>query len=300
VRVAGVGRAGVDSSVSAPSRALKVFGSILAPTTVLTALLFHFGTQHANWFCEWFAVNYTALGLSPQDYLIRSSDGMFVPLTVVSVAGLILLWGYRLLEARLSPKAWRALLRRLVPTAVVLGLGLVALGLTGIVDTALLYRFPGLPGLCIAVGFVLLPLAERLHQLRVGGRPAPTMVVIQWVLTFVLVSIGLFWSVTDYSSAVGQTRGYEFETKLATMSETVVFSTKDLGVRAPGVTRTTCTGADYKFRYDGFVLVLQSSGQYFLLPRQWNRQDGVALLLARGNDVRLEFSPNSSARAREC
>jgi len=58
----------------APSRALKIFGSLLAPTTVLTALLFYFGVRHATYFCEWFGVHYSVLGLSAPDYLIRSAD----------------------------------------------------------------------------------------------------------------------------------------------------------------------------------------------------------------------------------
>ena len=50
------------------------------------------------------------------------------------------------------------------------------------------------------------------------------------MFTFVLATIGLFWAVTDYSAAVGNARGYEFQTKLADMPETTVFSTKDIGV----------------------------------------------------------------------
>ncbi|SFR05218.1 hypothetical protein SAMN04488564_102723 [Lentzea waywayandensis] len=286
----------------APSKGLRVFGSLLAPTTVLTALLFYFGTRHATYFCRRFGVHYSVLGLSAPDYLIRSSDGMFVPLTVLAAMGLATLWGYRFLHSALAPRTWRALTRRAVPVLVSLGGVLLLLGLAGLAVPTLLYAVPGLPGLCVALGVILFPVAEHLHATRSGKHVAGVVPVIQWTFTFVLASIGLFWAVTDYSAAVGDARGYEYETKLGGMPETVVFTTKDIGVRGPGVTMTTCTAADtaYKFRYDGLVLVLQSGGQSFLLPKGWNSRDGVALVLPRSNDVRLEFSPADAQRDRSC
>ncbi|WP_328646786.1 hypothetical protein OHS58_00565 [Amycolatopsis sp. NBC_00348] len=299
-RVAGRPR---ESGVTrdAPSRALKVFSSILAPTTVLTALLFYFGTQHANAFYGWFGVHYSVLGLSVADYLIRASDGMTVPITAVAAVGLATLWAHRLLETRLSPRAWQTLLRRAVPVLAVAGIVLVVVGLTGLAEPALLYRFAGLPGLCIAVGFLFFPLADRLHQARTGRRGSPTAAVVQWTFTFVLVTIGAFWSVTDYSSALGERRAYEYEVALPTMADTVVFSGKDLGLRARGVKVTPCApDAQYRFRYDGLVLVQQSGGTSMLLPRQWNRADGTAILLPASGDVRLEFAPNGTSRDRTC
>ena len=286
----------------APSKALKVFGSLLAPTTVLTGLLFFFGTRHATFFCDWFGVHHSVLGLTAPDYLIRSADGMFVPLTVLAATGLAALWGYRFLRSALAPRSWRVLVKRAVPVLVALGVVLLLLGITGLAVPSLLYALPGLPGLCVALGVVLFPLAERLHTSLHGKHAAGVLPVIQWTFTFVLASIGLFWAVNDYSAAVGEARGYEYETKLSTLPETVVFSTKDIGVQGPGVTATACTAADsaYRFRYDGLVLVLQSAGQSFLLPKEWNQRDGMALVLPRSNDVRLEFLRVEAERERTC
>ena len=54
----------------------------------------------------------------------------------------------------------------------VLGLGLVVLGLTGLAVPTLLYAVAGLPGLCVALGVVLFPMAERLHQSQSGKHAA--------------------------------------------------------------------------------------------------------------------------------
>ncbi|WP_330274937.1 hypothetical protein OG205_04355 [Lentzea sp. NBC_00516] len=286
----------------APSKGLRVFGSLLAPTTLLTALLFYFGTRHATFFCDWFGVHYSVLGLTAPDYLIRSSDGMFVPLTVLAAGGLATLWGYRFLHSALAPRTWRALTRRAVPVLVSLGLVFLLLGLTGLVLPRLLYAVPGLPGVCVAVGVILFPAAEHLQTTLSGKRAAGVVPVIQWTFTFVLASIGLFWAVNDYSAAVGATRGYEYQTRLGTLPQTVVFSTKDIGIRGPGVTTTACSTADsvYRFRYDGLVMVLQSTGQSLLLPKEWNQRDGVALVLPRSGDTRLEFSRPEAQRDRSC
>jgi hypothetical protein len=295
------GRPSPGETEAAPSRALKVFSSILAPTTVLTALLFYFGTQHANAFYRWFGVHYSVLGFSVADYLIRATDGMQVPVTAVAATGLAVLWAHRLLEARLSPRAWQTLLRRAVPVLAVAGVGLVGLGLTGLAAPALLYRFPGLPGLCIAAGFVFFPLADRMHQARTGRRGSATAAVVQWTFTFVLVTVGSFWAVTDYSAALGELRAYQYEVALPTMAETVVFSGKDLGVRTRGVRITpSAPDAQYRFRYDGLVLVQQASGTSLLLPREWNRADGTAIVLPSSADVRLEFTPDGSTRDHVC
>lgn len=294
-------RAPSRPAASAPSRALRIFGSILAPTTVLTALLFYFGYQHATWFCQWFGVHHSVLGLTAQDYLIRASDGMFVPLVAVAATGLLGLWGSRLVKVLVPFRTWRNLLRWLVPLAIVAGVGLITLGISGLGRPAWLYNFAGLPGLCLAVGFLLFPLADRLHHVRTGRTLPQATAVAQWTFTFVLVTVGLFWAVTDYSAAVGENRAYEYETKLAAEPSTVVFSAKDLGLVSRGVIATPCVdGAAYRFRYDGLVLVLQSGGSYFLLPREWNRHDGVALVLPRSNDIRLEFSPTNAQRPQQC
>lgn len=293
--------AGEARDGSAPARALKIVGSVLAPTTVLAALLFYFGTQHVNGFCSWFGVHYAVLGLSVSDYLIRAADGMFGPLTFTAAIGLVAMWGYRLLEARLSPTAWRNLARRIVPVMVVIGLGLVALGITGLAVPSLLYPLPGLPGLCIATGFVLFPIADRIHRARVGRHSSAVGGVAQWTFTFILVTVGLFWSVTDYSSAAGEMRAYEFETKLGGMADTVVFAEKELGIHARGVQVTRCAaGSAYGFRYDGLVLVMESGATYLLLPREWNRMDGIAVVLPRSARVRVEFAPSGTSRARGC
>ena len=75
-----------------------------------------------------------------------------------------------------------------------------------------------------------------------------------------------------------------------------------MSLAAPCVQETACQALDavYAFRYDGLKLVLQSGGQYFFLPTDWRRGDGVAFLIPRSDSVRLEFTTADENRGDTC
>lgn len=279
------------------SRVLRIVGSVTASTTVLAALMFYFGRQHAFWFFDHFGVNFTVMGLTTQDYLIRSADGLFVPLTVVAAIGLVGLWIYRLLRARLSSKMWRRVVRGVRRVSIVLGVLLTALAVVALVDPVVFYPYPALPGASLGAGVVLLATATRSSR-----RQAPGVVVAEWAAVFLLVSVGMFWGVTDYSASVGIRRALEVEAALPTAANVSVYSKQSLNLHAPGVRQTPCRIADaaYGFRYDGLKLVLESGSQYFLLPGTWTPADGTAIVLPRSEALRLEFTHAARAPSGSC
>ena len=72
---------------------VNIGATIVAPTTLLGALLFYFGyvssrSQHA-----YFGVDVDTIGLSTRDYIMRSPQPLLVPLLVLTLggAGLLLL-----------------------------------------------------------------------------------------------------------------------------------------------------------------------------------------------------------------
>jgi hypothetical protein len=81
---------------------------------------------HAFWFFQYLGVNYTVLGLTSQDYLIRSADGLLLPLAMTTAVCLIVLWVYRIARAQLPPAYWHRITKILTPLAVVIGLALLA------------------------------------------------------------------------------------------------------------------------------------------------------------------------------
>ena len=88
-------------------RLFKVFGGIIAPTSLHTALLFYFGRSRAAGYYRYFHVNSTVLDLSTNDYLFSGVDGLFVPVAEAALLALVLLWLNRLLLTRVPSGARR-------------------------------------------------------------------------------------------------------------------------------------------------------------------------------------------------
>lgn len=277
--------------------ALHVLGSVVAPTSLLTALLIFFGRQHARHFFDYFGIDLSLLELTTQDYLIRSTDALFVPLTVGLSIALVLVW----LNARLSaqifdgPRATKHLLKASVGTAVV-GLFLFAAGTVRVVfgfPASFSLAFP----LSLGSGTLLLLYAAGLYR-----RAQPSHALREYLSTvalfeatgaFFLVGLSLFWAAGNYSAAVGEVRASQFaEEFTATLPRSVVYSTDRLHLDAVGVREVLCgePGSEQSFRYDGMRLMLRSGGQYFFLPDAWSPAGGAAIVIPEGGNIRLQFA----------
>jgi hypothetical protein len=277
-------------------KALALFGAVIAPTTVLTALLFYFGMLHAYWFFQYFGVNYTVLGLTTPDYLLRSADGLFVPLTVLGVVALVGSWLYRSARFLVPDRMWPALRALAGPVAAGLGLGFVTVAGLAVVNPSAFETTLGLPGLCLALGVLLLVSVPPLLRLRSTAEPPeslPAVVAVgEWAACFLLVSVGLFWAAGDYSAAVGTGRGMQVAAELPGSPDIVLYSEKRLQVNLLGVEEQQCTKADsaYGFRYVGLKLVMQAGDRYLFLPANWQPGTAPALVVPRTDSLRLEFS----------
>lgn len=290
-------------------RLLKGVGAVVAPTTVVTALLFYFGQLHAYAFFWHFGVNFTVLDLTPTDYLVRSADGLFVPVAVAAAGALAGTWAHRLVVHRLRAATSLRILHVVAPVAGALGVVLV-----GLAFVLVLAEGPrrGLPaetgGLSLATGVLLLVYAVRLARgewarrrpLDAGRVPGTGLA--EWAAAFVLVTVGLFWAVNSYATGVGTGRALDLREQLAGWPEAVVFSERSLSLGVDGVTEVRCEDPEsaYRFRYDGLKLVQQAGGHYLLLPATWTPASGSAVLLPRADGVRLEFALAGSSRPPGC
>ncbi|MBO0821219.1 MAG: hypothetical protein J2P26_10245 [Nocardiopsaceae bacterium] len=278
----------------------RLFGNVVAPTTLLTAVLYYFGYLHAWYFFGYFGLNSTALGFGTVDYLIRSVDALFVPVTSAAILGLLALWGNALLVPRL---------RRAGRTTARITRGIAAGGAAlAIVSAVLTFATSGSPGSLVAlapVGFGLgvLVTAYAVHLRRVLAAPsdredpaAGWARVTEWAIVFALAGISLFAAATDYATAVGQSEAWQYAADLPGQPEAVLYSDRDLGLSQPGVTR--CRDPDpksgYPFRYYGLTLLWESGGRYVLIPADWTAARGAAIVLPEDGPFRLEFYPGRS------
>ncbi|MGY2093450.1 hypothetical protein ACW9HO_38345 [Nocardia gipuzkoensis] len=273
---------------------------MVAPTTLLTAVLFYFGWAHVYWFFNYFGVDSTTLNPSIREYLMRTVDALFVPLILVGLIGMALLWGYAALpeSARTRrPPRWATTVIAVLATAALIN------GVSRIYVVT-----PLNSGLCVApisiiIGVLVLWLlvVRRRKQLQertpaTAPPPSPAAAVAEWAVLFALVGINLFWIATDYSVAVGQTRAREWAAQLPTSPHVIVYSEKDLHLSRSDVHMTVCstdpaTDSAYRFRYDGLVPLTRIGDHYVLVPNTWTPGHGAAIVLPAQSPgaIRFEF-----------
>jgi hypothetical protein len=299
----------IDVAVALP-QVLKVVGSVVAPTTLLTALMYYFGLLHAAGFLWYLGAQVDVLDLTIHDYLFRSVDGLIPPLLAVAGTGLVALWAHEVLLKALPAGSRRTVLHVLTPSAASAGLVLVSLAIADFLGAAVFAAFPVARGLSLAIGVLLLAYAAQLLRLLTGkqrlgqvpGRAPVVGAVAEWSMIFILVSIGLFWAVGSYAIDVGTGRARQLEASLPRLSGVVVYSDKRLSLQAPGIRELACQDPDaaYRFRYEGLKLVQRSGNQYLLLPTGWRHGNGTAILLPRSEALRIEFSPATDIRNASC
>ena len=283
----------------------KIFGTIIAPTTFLTALLYYFGWSHAYWFFDYFGVNSTVLGLTSTDYIMRSVDALFIPMTVVAAIVLVALWGHAALRSYLAAKDRPRAFRHLVPVIAVAGAVLAVGGFVSAFTTTVLSEHLVAAPLSLGAGVLLLTYSIHLRRLLTVTEHGVTArrpergtgpgwaELVEWTVVLAFVGLSLFWAATDYSAAVGRSRAREFVAELPTYPNVVVYSEHSLSLGGPGIREVSCHNPDaaYRYRYDGLKLVVESSDQYLFLPTLWTPTTGVAILIPRTSSLRLEFFP---------
>ncbi|MCD2196139.1 hypothetical protein LQ327_22460 [Actinomycetospora endophytica] len=279
----------------------QTFAAVIAPTTVITALLFYFGRLHAQALTRYFGVSFTVFDFTTQDYLVRSADGLFVPLTFAAslvLVSLVLRRGYLLLPPTVRDPVGAVL----IPVLTVVGLGMLVVSLLIAWGSIAADSAPELGGLMLCAGSLALLWALRSWGRRTGPSlegPAssPTTRGAEYVVGFVLVSVGLFWAINSYAIGVGTGRAEQIESDLGASPDLVLLSRGRLGMQAPGITETVCSDpginpeSSFRFRYTGLKYVLQSGNYYLLLPATWSHDSGPAFVVARSDSLQLQFYP---------
>ncbi|WP_051579987.1 hypothetical protein [Pseudonocardia acaciae] len=281
-------------------KVLKLAGAVVAPTTMLTALLFYFGRMYAGQTFDYFGVHMTALDLKAEDFLMRSADGLIFPLVVAASIAVLALWAHQILFRSVRAATRRIALRILIPASALAGASLVSLAVIDVVAaTPVFPAYPETRGLNFAGGVLLLAYSARLARIRLAQRRPgqtprrpPAAAMVEWGALFFLVSVGVFWAAGSYASSVGYVRAWQIEAALPTTPTVTLYSEKSLSLKAAGVLEIACgPDAAYRFAYDGLKLVVQSGNQYLLLPPRWRHANGTAILIPRSQTIRLEFRP---------
>jgi hypothetical protein len=285
-------------------RAVQLATAIIAPTTILTALLFYYGWVRTNALFQYFGVDATVLGFTTQDYVLRSSEALYVPFGTLLVVGLVGLWLHGLMTRWLAARRL-PMLRATAMVLVVVGLALFARGVAGVAIPRLSRDEFLVTPVCLGLGAVMGAYGRWLWQRQraLQGHDADATApgwhgVVSLILVAMLVVLSLFWATSDYARAYGRGRAVAYASQLAVRPGVVVYSADRLFLHGPGVQELTLppgAHSSYRYRYGGLRLLTESRGRLFLLPEGWTRTDGAAIVLANSDKVRVEFVRSHSA-----
>jgi hypothetical protein len=311
------GNAGSDGSDGSadPTRSLRAtvrgIGSVVGPTSAVTALLYYFGWTRTSIEAHQLGLDDSLLGYSTQDYLLRSMSSMFGPLVVGLLAGLaaigfhsaLLAWLQRsggLSGPRTMDPHVRRRLRSLVITIAVLAAGCLVAGAAGArVRQPSSFIYVTSP-VCVTVSIILgvygvalyrrlLSGSHRGEQAREQNEQRGLRAVSATLIVLILV-LSVFWNVSHFAAIKGRNLAATVERLLPTQPSVVVYAAKRLYLQSPVVeTRLDPTDAAYKYAYSGMKLLFRSDHKYFLRP---SKPGATANIVLPDNlDIRVEFYP---------
>jgi hypothetical protein len=303
---------------------ISLGATIAAPVTVLGALLFYFGYVSSASEYAYFGINVDTIGLSTQDYIMRSPQTLLVPLLVLTLvsAAFLMLNGVvrgRILAALSSPagpsgpaerpaeQADR--IRYLARRSQIPGLALLAAGVV------LLFVYPyvrdwafyGLvtPSL-IALGCAIIAYAARIiamldrlgsHQEDRTAGPAaqagasPLARRTTGVVIVLVIAASIFWATATVAQWSGRGLAQYSAVHFGSLPSVILDTRERLFLRDPDIEETQLPpsqGQTFHYRYRGLRLLIEGQNRMFLVPGSWSASDSTLIVPLDGS-VRVQF-----------
>ena len=289
-----------ESKTSQFERYLSLGASVVAPITVISALLFYFGYVSSRAQYAYFGVDVDTIGLSTQDYVMRSPQPLLVPLlalVMIAVALVALHLAVSAWVARARPERARAVTRR----ALYAGLVALAAGITLIILYPVLADWPYynlVTPIVVAVGAGTVAYSWRLvnrlpHPDALPAAPgSPALRRMGQVLLCVLVAATLFWSTATIAQWSGRGLARHDARHLDRLPSVILDTKERLFMRDPGVEETALVpatpGQTYHFRYRHLRLLIEGKDRMFLVPDAWSASNST-LVVPLDDSVRVRF-----------
>ncbi|HTZ44526.1 MAG TPA: hypothetical protein VMB79_11755 [Jatrophihabitans sp.] len=290
-------------------RWLGVLTTVIAPATLLSALLFYFGYVSSRAQYAYFGIDVDTIGLGTRDYVMRSPQPLLAPLLALALAGS----GAVLVHVRLS--RWiaaaddrqrggyrRANRAATIAAAVLLvaALGLL-LGYAPLQDWA---PYPLVTPLLLAGGAGGLLYTRRLRRrLLAPAAGAETEATGSdlargaAVLAGLLVVVSVFWATATVAQWTGRGLARHYAARLDEFPSVILDTQERLYLRDPGVQETALpatAGQRFRYRYRHLRLLIEGHDRLFLVPDRWSPSDST-LLVPLDSTVRLQFQFRNEA-----
>jgi hypothetical protein len=273
---------------------LSTVAGVVAPTTVVTALLYYYGYVATYARFAYFGVDLATLRLPTQDLVLRSVAVLYIPCAVILVLGIAYLVVRNRTRTALSTGAHRPVLRWIGWTAVRLGVVLLARAAYGIVVPSVpRTEFPGTTPLALGAGVVLLLYGRHLlgstREDRADSPPQRPVLL----LAVGVVVLSLFWGANTFAAAYGAGQAEEDSADLASRPSVTLDTRESLYLNEACAEETSLPpDAEQAFRYRlrGLRLLAVGSDRLFLIPERW--RDGCPVVVVPDDEsVRLQVGP---------
>jgi hypothetical protein len=296
-----------ETATSRIERWIRSGATVIAPATLLSALLFYFGYVSARSQYEYFGVDVDTIGLGTQDYVMRSPQPLLTPLLVFAFVGIGALAVHAAVRKRIGPadkqtsatQATRICRFGKSSRAIGLATLIVGVGLLGAYALLRDWPFYGLvTPLLIAVGGALFLYGSHLLKLlRRKDQPppnAPSSTLLHRAsagLIYAVIAISVFWMTATVAQWSGRGTAM-YQARHLDLLPSVILDTKEsLLLRSPGVLETTLqpsAGQTFHYRYRNLRLLIHGRDRMFLVPDTWSANNST-MAVALDGSVRVQF-----------
>lgn len=266
---------------SQAERWLSFAAGIVTPITLVTGLLFYFGYVSARAQYEYFGIDVDTIGLSTQDYVMRSPQPLLVPLLVLTVLAV----GALLLHNALRPTP-TGVRRARLSSIVVLLLGVVALFAYPFLGSVPFYPLivPALLGLSAAALGYLTYLRGSLDPDR-GRQPALI------ALLAIVTVTSAFWATATTAQYSGRGLAKSDAERLDRFPVVILDTREQLALRNPLIEETALRPSPaqtFRYRYRGLRLLVVGKDRLFLVPHTWTASN-TTIVLPLNDTIRVQF-----------
>jgi hypothetical protein len=289
-------------------RVVSSAASVVAPLSVITALLFYFGYASSRAQYEYFGIDVDTIGLSTQDYVMRSPQPLLTPLlafllVAVAVAALNELIRRRV-EAAIAggedpdPAVAEGFRRRLrgdrrrARAVVAAGYVVLLAGVVLLLGYGYLLNWPYYPlvaPLTLALGAALGLYGRRVARLL--DQKGPTRRAAALSLALVL-GVSAFWATATFAQWSGRGSAVELADNLDRLPSVIVDTTERLYLTSPNIDERVLEPSDgqtFHYRYRNLRLLIQGRDRLFLVPGgRWSAENST-LVVPLDGAVRLQF-----------
>jgi hypothetical protein len=296
-----------DAQGTRVERLISWAASVVAPLSVLTAVLFYFGYASSRAQYEYFGIDVDTIGLSTQDYVMRSPAALLTPLLVLVLIGVAVAMTHDVVRRRIQAatvgagdadpdvaqrsKDRLAWLRRMSGAVTLAGQLLLVAGTVLLLSYAGLRYWPLYPlvtPLVMGLGAALALYGRRVTgMLQPDERPRLGVVL---ALSLVLVA-DVFWATATVAQWTGRGSAHDLARRLNQLPSVILDTRERLGLRSPSIEERTLPaspGQTFRYRYRGLHLLIQGKDRLFLVPGVWSPSD-FTVVLPMDDSVRLQF-----------